>query len=373
MSKRIILNKLQINNHIIENVIEHKKIAFCFLIYNEIHYEELWYNFFKDVNPSKYSIYIHYKDDYNLKYFSQYVLNNCIKTEWSKVSLVLASNKLFKQAFITETNYKFVLLSGNCIPFKSFDYVYNFLTKDNYGHLNLFTQDSIFPRCHNLLRFFERNHINKSSQWVILNRDILQKIIEYGDNNIRDKFDDIFAPDEHVYITLINHFNLSNHVMLTYYASDTATTFTHRGNMVYKYLNRNLVDVVMTYDKISINEIDHLLDSVSLFGRKFNPKCIITETGEYLINYINKKLFNINKVININDVKSVSDGKSVNEVININDVKNVSEVINVNKGINEIDKNNIILAYNSLLDEFNKNNKLMNTQLLNLKLLIDKL
>jgi len=406
MSRRLILNKPQVNDYIIENIIENaieiKKIAFCFLIYNQIHFEELWYNFFKDVDPAKYSIYIHYKNNCNLKYFSQYVLNNCIQTEWSKISLVLASNKLFKEAFITESNYKFILLSGNCIPFKSFDHVYNFLTKDNYGHLNLFTQDTIFPRCNNLLNFFERNHINKSSQWVILNRNILTKIIEYGDNNIRDRFQNIFAPDEHVYITLINYFNLSDQVMLTYYANDTATTFTHRGNMKYKYLNRNLVDMVMVYDKISINEIDHLLESPCLFGRKFNLKCTIIETGEYLTYYISKKLFNIYPINNINfneieDVKDIRDVKDVNKVKDVNVVKDISEVKDVNvikdisevKDVNEVkvvnvvkyvsevkdvnDKKNIISAYNSLLDQFNKNNNLMNTQLLNLKSLIDKL
>jgi hypothetical protein len=38
-----------------------KKLAFCFLIYDVINHEELWKLFFDRVDPSKYSIYIHYK------------------------------------------------------------------------------------------------------------------------------------------------------------------------------------------------------------------------------------------------------------------------------------------------------------------------
>ena len=39
----------------------HKKIAFCFLIYDTINQEEVWNNFFKGIDPKKYTIYIHYK------------------------------------------------------------------------------------------------------------------------------------------------------------------------------------------------------------------------------------------------------------------------------------------------------------------------
>ena len=52
-----------------------KKIAFCFLIYDTINHEDLWFLFFKNVNKDKYNIYIHYKDNKPLKYFEEYKLN----------------------------------------------------------------------------------------------------------------------------------------------------------------------------------------------------------------------------------------------------------------------------------------------------------
>ena len=57
------------------------KIGFCFLIYDKINLEELWELFFKDVDPNKYNIYVHYKDNKILKYFEQYKLHQseCIE------------------------------------------------------------------------------------------------------------------------------------------------------------------------------------------------------------------------------------------------------------------------------------------------------
>ena len=51
-----------------------KKIAFCFVIYDIINYEELWNMFFQNVDTNKYNIYIHYKTNTPLKYFEKYKL-----------------------------------------------------------------------------------------------------------------------------------------------------------------------------------------------------------------------------------------------------------------------------------------------------------
>ena len=57
-----------------------KKIALCFLIYEEIFHEDLWYKWLENIDNNKYNIYIHYKTDKPLKYFDKYKLNNCIDT-----------------------------------------------------------------------------------------------------------------------------------------------------------------------------------------------------------------------------------------------------------------------------------------------------
>ena len=116
-----------------------KKIAFCFLIYDKINLEELWKLFFRDVDTNKYNIYIHYKVNTPLKYFEKYKLDECIETKYGDVSLIHAHNLLFKKAYEDDC-YKLISLSQACIPFKSFEYIYNFLCKDNYGHFNIAPQ-----------------------------------------------------------------------------------------------------------------------------------------------------------------------------------------------------------------------------------------
>ena len=52
------------------------KKLLCFLIYDKINNEELWYDFFKKIDKSKYSIYIHYKDNKKLNYFEDHKIKS---------------------------------------------------------------------------------------------------------------------------------------------------------------------------------------------------------------------------------------------------------------------------------------------------------
>jgi len=131
-----------------------KKIAFLFLIYDKINNEELWNIFFNNIDINKYNIYIHYKYKYNtkLKYFDNYKLNNnlCIETKYADISIIKAQNVLLKEALKDQNNAHFIFLSGACIPFQRFDYIYNFLNS-NKSYFNLSALDQIIPRAKNAL------------------------------------------------------------------------------------------------------------------------------------------------------------------------------------------------------------------------------
>ena len=64
-------------------------------------------------------------------HFEKYKLKECGETAYAHVSLVHAHNMLFKQAYY-DGCFKIISLSQACIPFKSFDYIYDFLCKDNF-------------------------------------------------------------------------------------------------------------------------------------------------------------------------------------------------------------------------------------------------
>ena len=246
-----------------------KKIGFCFLIYDEINNEELWDMFFKDVDVNKYNIYIHYKFNKPLRYFEKYKLNECIKTKYGHVSLIHASNLLFKKAYEDDC-FKIISLSQACIPFKSFDYIYNFLCKDDYGYFNIAPQSACFPRCNNLIKYYNKNIIQKSANWFILNRKISKLTVYYDNMKIDKEYGSIFAPEEHYYITAIFNNNLQHEIITTPNLSNDATTFTNWGNMGYKYEKGY---GLKNYNTIDREEILYLLNSKCLFGRKFNKIC----------------------------------------------------------------------------------------------------
>jgi hypothetical protein len=246
-----------------------QKIAFCFLIYDLIHNEDIWNLFFKNIDTNKYKIYIHYKINKPLKYFEQYKVDRCIETEYCDVSIVHAQNILFKKAYDDGCD-KMIGLSQSCIPFKTFNYIYDFLTKDNYGYFNVAPEEQCFPRCKTLLQHYLIDHIQKSSNWFILNRKLCDVLVHYDKHKINEQYSDIYCPEEHYFITLIFHLNLQGEIITTPNLANDATTFTNWEGMDYKYPSTR---GLKNYNSISQEEIIHLLNSKCLFGRKFNKAC----------------------------------------------------------------------------------------------------
>ena len=259
-----------------------KKIAFCFLIYDKINNEELWHTFFKNIDKNKYNIYIHYKENKPLKYFESYKIKDIIPTEWCGNSLVKAQNKLLESAIKDSNNQHFIFVSNSCIPLKSFDYIYNILD----------TNYSYFNKTKPYTKIFSLNiKAYKASQWCILNRTHTQKILE--NNNILtkillhwDKLNPNYyfirgCPDEYTYISLLFHLGLEKELILTYKLSSDATSFTSWKDMInYKdFKNSKKNGEPHNYSFICKEELDFLVNSKSLFGRKFIDGC---EGLEYL-------------------------------------------------------------------------------------------
>lgn len=247
-----------------------KKLAFCFLVYDVINQEDLWYEFFKNVDPRKYDIYVHYKTNTKLKYFDQHKLSNCVKTKYADVSLIHAHNLLFQKA-LEDGNYKIISLSQACIPVKSFNYIYEFLTKDGYGHFATTKPSQCFPRCNSLLKYYDKQNIQKSTNWFILNRSLCEFLALYDAEEIDKKFN-FASPEEHYYITRIYSHNLRNEIVEKNrsYVWDS-TTFDNWGGTEdspspYKYPSPY---GLKNYSKISDEELDYLLNSNCLFARKF--------------------------------------------------------------------------------------------------------
>ena len=243
-----------------ENLRSKNKIAFCFLIYDTINHEELWNLFFSKVNKEKYTIYIHYKENKPLKYFEEYKLQSCIKTSWNDISIVKAQNLLLETA-LKDDNTHFIFISNSCIPLKSFNTIYDFLLLGK-SHFN----KQVNPDDKR-----KRKYIKKASQWCILNKkhaELMTSSKEYCSWPV-------VTPDEYCYISNIYYNNLQHEILYTDNLSIGATTFTNWSHgMEYKYVSKfKLNSHPLEYKDISNEELECILNSDSLFGRKFMPEC----------------------------------------------------------------------------------------------------
>ena len=249
-----------------------KKIALCFLIYDKINNEELWYNYLKNVDKSKYNIYIHYKENKPLKYFEKYKLNNCIETCWGCLSIVLAQNLILKEALKDKDNTHFIWLSNSCIPLKSFDYIYNYLDS-NKSYFNIAPDKQVFPRANNALKYIKKNNIKKANMASIINRKHANLFVN-NESNIKLWFKNINNVDEIAYITLLHHYNLKNELVLTHNIAAGSIIFAQWADMSnYRTFKKSKKLNDYTYSYICPEELDYLVKSKSLFGRKFITNC----------------------------------------------------------------------------------------------------
>ncbi len=258
-----------------------KKIALLFLIKDDINKIDLWYNFIKNIDVNKYSIYIHYKNDNKLKYFNKYKLKETIPTKWGDISLVQAQKLLLKEAYKDKTNYKFIFLSDTCIPIKSFNYIYDFLTKNNNSYFN--TE-------------IIKNENYKTFQWFILNREHTQIII--NDTTQIKLFENTFAPDETYFLTTLRKNINNNNNLIINKVSANFTTFVNWGdkflylfklddfNNSYKSFNSIKTKKngsPYTYVDIDDKELNYLVNSTKcLFMRKVLSN---TKLNESLLPY----------------------------------------------------------------------------------------
>lgn len=260
--------------------IPNKKIAFLFLIYDQIDHEDLWYEFFSKDDKDRHSIYVHYKYDKKLRYLENCKLSKCYDTAWGHISLVAAQNLLLREAMKDSTNDRFVFCSGTCVPLKSFEYVYKSIDP-KFSYFNMRPDEECFPRCNNAVKYINREHIKKASQWCILNRNHVELML--ATDKYMEWFNDTIG-DEHCYISYLHRMELQNELILQYNDAEYATTFTNWSNVPgYKYQFASSTTNLKNYTRITTEELLHLVRSPCLFGRKFLSECDLSVLKQMLI------------------------------------------------------------------------------------------
>ena len=238
-----------------------EKIALCFLTYDNLSQPKLWENYIN----SKYNIYIHNKDKFT-GVFEQYCINNKVETKWGHISLIKATLNLFKEAFQTEENKFFVLLSDKCIPLYNPDVLHKKITEINNNMLHSF-KTTAGTKWHNKRYgtidkkdFFDKDNFYGQHQWIILKRDTVKFFIENDYTHLFGTYCDV--PDETYFINIMNKFNIRSIQKTVTYVNWNE----HSDLEKYRKLPK-------TYSKLSNENIENILKSDALFMRKVGPEC----------------------------------------------------------------------------------------------------
>jgi hypothetical protein len=252
------------------------KIALCFLTYDNLSQPQLWENFIH----SKYNLYIHNKDKLS-GIFEQFSIKNKVETNWGNISLVKATLNLFKEAFQTEENTFFVLLSDKCIPLYNPDVLHQKITEINDNVFNSFKTtpgtDWHKMRYGTIAKkeFFDEHNFYGQSQWMILKRDTLKFFIE---NDYTHLFgNDCDVPDETYFINLMNKFNIpSIQKPITY------VNWNEDSDLA-KYRKKP-----KTYSKLTNEHVENILKTNTFFMRKVGPECNLPSYFDD-VNFLDKK------------------------------------------------------------------------------------
>jgi hypothetical protein len=245
-----------------------RKIAFLFLVYDQINHEDLWKLFFDQDTSNRHTIHIHQKTPHRLVHYNAHVLPDPVDTRWGNISLVWAQNLLLGRAILDPHVTHFIFCSNSCVPLKPFNHV--FATLDPTRSYFNYMPDSWLARCARARHRINPIHIRKASQWCVLNRRHVELLLR--DPIYLDWFADTVG-DEHCYITYLDWLGLASELVVTTSVdgAENGTTFVNWRGIQYKYAHRS--GCAKEYYRISDTETAHLIRSKCLFGRKFMPSC----------------------------------------------------------------------------------------------------
>ena len=260
-----------------------------FLCKNNIHFSNIWKDFFKN-NMELCNIYIHCYDPENItdKFTKQYVCDKTIKTSWGDIADAL---KYLLQLSVDDNNVKHIIVSESTIPIKNFKYVYNYLIKDdksNFPYQSHLVKNSgeqgtllmnlhrYINNCNAIPEFCKKisiKHWYWNPTWVIFNTKHANLFIK--ESKYYQYFKKAFGADENYpsfVLSINNQLKYVNNLKNTHVNWRERTVFPN-GQIRPK-----------TYEKLRKNDIDEFSKKDLLFARKFSIKSDIEDYIEYLWN-----------------------------------------------------------------------------------------
>lgn len=217
------------NEFLIDNY--RMKIAFLFLVRDNIPLDFLWHNFFKNADPESFTIYIHSKPGFVFDesvtrsvYFHNRQLENSVEVGWGKPTMIEAEKLLLKAALDDISNQIFVLLSDSCVPLYDFSYIYNYLMSSPRSFVDSFIDATEKRYNPDMSPDIPEDKWRKGSQWITLVRRHAEVVaydhvifsifnkhckrrplfdLSKGNESLKEQLQHNCIPDEHYVPTLL--------------------------------------------------------------------------------------------------------------------------------------------------------------------------
>lgn len=284
------------------------KIAFLFLIVDDINFPKLWEQYFNN-NYNKISIYCHPKNPDNVKtmWLKKNIINDLKPTKWGFFTDAIIS--LLKAALNDPDNTKFIIVSESCLPIKSFTNFYNMVTNDhiNTSYIKLYDfSKELFIKYNDINKIIKSTNIIKHSGWwclsrhhvkkLLINKDIkLYQRVKAGDEHILS----LIYPDKNIKDIDITYCNweytkkeidkLSNKIKHYYELKDKSGTAIYDKKIFSLRRDKAILGShPKTYNKLSKNEINEIKTSSAFFYRKFSKDSDIYKIFDKLITTTNR-------------------------------------------------------------------------------------
>ena len=247
-------------------------IIFCFLTYEDIVPINLWNNFFNNINPEKYSVFIHpkYKINPQLYNFKVHQIKNKILTiSKSHISIVQATLQLLRESYYKCTNGShFIFLTQHCIPLYSFNVYEQILMNSNksiISYINHNSKERYYQMDRRLHNYINYNQFIKQQPNMIL---IKQDVYDFITHDFTSYFKNMMCPDEHYFINML----------LYIFKKDIIRQQTH-------FCNYNLRHTqALNFNQLNINK--YLIDNIRKRGFLFMRKITFNNFSQEFIKYL---------------------------------------------------------------------------------------
>lgn len=253
-------------NHFIdrENENINGKLAFLFMINDNLEWYELWNEYFKNIDQNKYKIIIHRSNPSkklnNLNFPN--IIVNTVESSWCY--LVGVIKRLFEEAYKDNQIKGCILVSNHCVPVKNFNYIYNLYLSQNKSILR-----------------FSNPEFTKASLWGYFNRNLIKSYIDLPRDKSQINNNNFIGCEEEVFLgRLIRNYKLNvSHGVVNFDCWDKST---------FDFLENDNLDKFspLQFNKLNIKILNYLNNSQVCFMRKVN-------FNEFNFTLVYNNIFNI--------------------------------------------------------------------------------